>query len=70
MEIKIENITIVVDNGTDRVYLHTNLPSGVYPYSGKLNISFDVAHKEGSAYCSKHFPNIPVEVVVVPSMRD
>lgn len=42
--LKIFKITIVrIKNHTDKIYLNTNLPSGVYPFKGNCYLTFEVA---------------------------
>lgn len=42
--LKIFKITIVrIKNHTDKIYLNTNFPSGVYPFKVNCYLTFEVA---------------------------
>jgi hypothetical protein len=70
MNINVTKITVVVTSGTDKIFLHTDLPSATWPYKEESqSLSIDAAHNTGAKYCSEHFPEIPVEVIIVPSAR-
>ena len=63
MEIPIKYITVLLTTGTDRVRIHTSLPSPFPIYTDPLVIDFDTVHGGAVAYLAEHFPGIPVAVV-------
>lgn len=66
MEIEITNIIVLETNGTDVVFVHTNLPSP-FPSefsSQNLMFKFDVSKGSGAQYVKNNF-NIEPEVINV-----
>lgn len=64
--LKIFKITIVrIKNHTDKIYLNTNLPSGVYPFKGNCYLTFEVAEGTGIEYCKKNFSEINYDNITV-----
>ena len=62
---KIKSITIVrMQHGADAVYLETDLPEAMHPYSGNLDLKFTVAKGSAEAYCKNHFPEVPIKAIV------
>lgn len=64
MTITIKSITIYTGRGGDRVSLHADLPSGVYPYDGVTDLAMYCAAGTAENYCAKHFPGVPIKVVI------
>lgn len=62
---KITSITILERRqGSDIVYLRTDLPMATYPYEGNQDLRFDVAKGVGRNYVRSHFPDIKaVEII-------
>ena len=56
------SVFIVKTNGTDKVFLHTDLPNPVYNFKGNLTLTFDVAHGNGESYVKEHFPELPLRL--------
>jgi len=64
MQINITKISIVVSkHSTDRVYLQTELPLGIWPYKDTAYLSMEVAKGKGVEYVSENFPGVPCEVI-------
>jgi hypothetical protein len=61
-EVKVTSISILTGDGADKLYLHTTLPVGTWPYEGNASLRLDVASKNGAEYAAEHFPGVPVEV--------
>ena len=49
--------------GYDQVYIKTDLPPSVAPFTEPPWVSFDVAVGKGDAYCRKYFPEAKIFVV-------
>lgn len=47
--------TVLVGSGTDQIYLQTNLPAPVWPFTEKLSLRFEAAKGDGVAYVREHF---------------
>ena len=64
--LNIIDITILT-GGThpDKIVIHSNLPSAIYPFDGKESLVITCAYQKGAEYCEKHFPNIPVNTITV-----
>lgn len=64
MAMKITSATIIETNsGPDKIIMETDLPNGVYPYTGNQFISMDIAADGGYEYVKKHFPDIIIKIV-------
>jgi hypothetical protein len=64
MKMKILKITVVQNsNAGDNIYLHTDLPSAIWPFDGAQTLSFSCARKTGGDYVNVHFPGIPFEIM-------
>lgn len=62
---KMISITIVqMRHATDKVYITTDLPDGTHPYTGTLDLTFNVAKGTAKEYCEKHFPNVPIKEIL------
>ena len=61
--VKIENITILLSRGTDKVLLFTNLPSPILCDTGNLVLTFDATYDTAKKYVANHFPDIPVTII-------
>jgi len=61
--LKIESMTIVRGNGPDVVILNTDIPSGIYPFTGTQSVRMDLAAGTAEDFIDKHFPNVPYTVV-------
>ena len=55
----IERITVLKNDGADVMILHTNLPSGIFPFTGTAELKLTVAKSTCEEYIKKHFPDIP-----------
>lgn len=61
LKMNIESITIIESNGTDVVFLNTDLPLGCWPFTLKgLSLEFKVTQGGGKEYCDRHFSKIPI----------
>ncbi len=63
--LEVERATVIARRyGTDKVFLYTSLPG---PYFGDgdtcLSVSFDTTIGQGAEYVSRHFPDLPCEVI-------
>lgn len=58
---KIVKVTVLTGGATgcDEIFLETDLPSGVFPYSQPASVTLHVVNGEGEAYARKHFPLEP-----------
>lgn len=65
-QIEITHAHVIVGNGSDKVYLQTTLPSGIYPFKGSQSAVVDIAHGDGADWCRKHL-GIEPEVTKVSS---
>lgn len=62
---KILKVTVLTGGtGCDEIFLETDLPSGVFPYSGAASAIIQVANGNGEAYARKHF-SAEIEVIVL-----
>jgi hypothetical protein len=60
---KIVSITLLTRrNGTDLLWLHTDLPPAV-PFTKSCVLSTEVQWGKGKEYVAAHFPGVPLEVV-------
>jgi hypothetical protein len=62
-KITIREITVLETSTTDKLFLHTELPTACYPFKGSESLRLDAAQGTGKAYCEKHFPGVPVRFV-------
>lgn len=62
--LEIVSITLVVGGGySDVVILDTNLPSGVWPFTGTQTIRMDLAAGTGEEYIKTHFGSVPLKII-------
>lgn len=61
--IKVKEITLLETSTTDKLFLHTELPSACYPFDGSETLRLDAAHGTGRDYCVKNFLGVPVRVI-------
>jgi hypothetical protein len=59
IELEVSQIQVVTGNGTDKVLIHTSLPEGTYPYTGKAYMMLEVEKGSGAAYVLGHFEMKP-----------
>lgn len=60
----ITKITVLIDtHGPDHVYLHTDIPEEIWPFTGMQTFKAEVVAGRGEKFASEHFPDIPVTVV-------
>ena len=62
------SITIVRNDGADRVFLKTDLPPCIHPFDDPDNspsMSFEVARGRAESYVAAHFQSVPVSVIDV-----
>ena len=67
---KITSITILErSQGTDIVYLHTDMPLATYPFAegGNQDLRFDVARGSARRYVAKHFSTLDPDMVEIIS---
>jgi hypothetical protein len=63
-QIKIVSISIIRRrNNSDKLFLHTELPQCIYPFSDTASLVLDVMANVGEEYIKKHFPNTPYKVI-------
>lgn len=65
---KILKAIIIVNNGPDKIFLHTNLPCPYIPESGMSQnaiLELECSHTYGEKYLKKHFANVPYEIINV-----
>lgn len=55
-------ITILLTNGTDEIYLTSDLPCGIWPYTGNQKFKTEVIPNSGINYVKDNFPGIEYEV--------
>ena len=63
-QIEITSACVVQGNGSDKVYLRTTLPCGIYPFKGEQSFVADIAHGDGVEWCRTHL-GIEPELVKV-----
>lgn len=63
INIKIENITILLSRGTDKVLMYTNIPSPILCETGNLVLQFDTTYNTAQKYVANNFPDIPVTII-------
>lgn len=63
IEITVESIQVIRGHGPDDVFLHINLPNGIYPYNGKTFVKLQVAAGTAEEYLDKHFPEMDYQIV-------
>ena len=69
MEIK--SITIVNTGGADIIYLETDLPNPIWPFTNTAILKLESATSKTGEWISTNFPNIPVKklkLVLLPSI--
>lgn len=64
----VSEATVIRAHGPDKVILETDLPDGMYPYTGKMSVKFSVSRGTGEQYVRKHFNDLPVRLIEVPAM--
>jgi hypothetical protein len=57
--IKIEVLHSPTPNGTDHIFLYTDLPGPVDPEQGPLYVTALARAGKGKEYVDKHFPSVP-----------
>jgi len=63
IRLNIHKITLMTGQGPDKIIIHTDLPDGCFPYTGKQTFETQTAAKGGVEYIKKHFHREPDEVV-------
>lgn len=62
MHIEVTGVTLGSNGtGVDVIYIETNLPSGVWPFTHTAVIKMEVAKDHGRKYVETNFPNVPFE---------
>lgn len=61
--INVLEITMILGRGTDKIFLHTDLPSATYPFKGSESLRLDITQGDGEKYCAKNFPGVPVREI-------
>ena len=62
----VSKVTIVRDRwGSDKVYLHTDLPPGKWPFRENERLEMTLARSTAESYCFSNFPGVEVEVIDV-----
>lgn len=62
--IKVLRITVIrLNESTDKLIFHTDLPDGCWPYEKTATINMELASNSAEEYLSKHFPNTSFEVI-------
>lgn len=64
--IDVGKITVLSGFGTDKIIIETDLPNGIYPYTGNATVTLEVARGTGIDYVRKQFECEPNEVYGVP----
>lgn len=60
----ITRITILHDtHGPDHVYLHTDIPEEIWPFTGMQTFKAEVVAGRGEAFALEHFPEHEVKVI-------
>lgn len=64
MNIKITKAVVVVGKlAADKVYLTTELPPSLYPYTDPPELLLVIAHKTGEQYVKDNLPDVPTEII-------
>lgn len=56
-------VTVRMKYGVDITYLHTDLPNGIWPYSGIATLKLDITRGDAEVYVEANFPGIPHEII-------
>ena len=61
---KILKIQILIDTGTDTIFVETDLREACWPWTGPLTLTFHAANGKGPSYVTENFPEVSdVEVI-------
>lgn len=60
---KIESITILLTEGTDRISFKTNLPTPYPEMQYPADLSMQARKGYGAQYCAENFPGVPIEII-------
>lgn len=63
MNIHIKSVTILRGHGTDDISIETDLPSGVYPFTGNAFVKLYVAHGLAEKYITENFPDTKFNLI-------
>jgi hypothetical protein len=64
LKIPVESATIVRrKNHPDHVSLNLCAPEAVFPYEGRLSVSFTASKNTAEAYLERHFPGLKFNVI-------
>jgi hypothetical protein len=58
-----EKIVILTGSGSNKIWIHTNLPSAIWPFTDTLTLSAEAAADTGADFVKKHFPGIKTEIL-------
>ena len=60
----IERITVLTsESGCDVVILYTDLPSGVFPFTGQAEMKMNVAKGDGEGWVKENLSDIPYTIL-------
>lgn len=62
---KILSITLIRTSGTDVIYLHTDLPNPIWPFTDRAGLQAEAAASHGEKWVLEHFPGVPLEIINV-----
>lgn len=69
IKLNVSRIVVLSGNGPDKVILHTDLPDGCWPYTGKATMELQTAADGGADYVREHFKRDPDEIISVGARR-
>lgn len=66
MKLNIISVTVVSDShGCDSIILETDLPNGIYPFTGNQIVKMEIARGRYPEYLKEHFSEITPKIINV-----
>jgi hypothetical protein len=63
LKLNVSKITVITGQGPDKILIHSDLPDGCWPYTGKETFECQVAANAGAHYVKTHFKRDPDEII-------
>jgi hypothetical protein len=60
---EITTITVVNTGGADNIYLTTNLPNPIWPFTGNSAFKLESAPHKTDEFLTTNFPGVPVKKI-------
>jgi hypothetical protein len=51
--------------GTDIIFLYTDLPPSIFPYTENAVLKLELANATGQQYCINNFKDLPIEIIKI-----